>query len=372
MSGSFDTGLYLKEGWKLFKGSASTLIVATILYFVVTLAANMIPVVNIFAGILLPGALMGGMYYVIMDAGRGVEFNFSRIFDGFRLHFVHLTLVYALSSIFIFAAMLIPMLIGGVVFYLMAGPTPDVTNAEPLIAYVVFVALLSILPAILVSGWYMFSYLFVVDRNMGFWEAMEASRRIGFENHLQIFFLMLIIILILIAGFFAFGIGVLVSFPLAMCVTYKAYENLSAPAARRTQSRAAPPPLPPEGLDEERPAERERAISPGLKGYVHCFVFIEGADPSENDMINIIKAGAPEAMEQQPPPVITGHGVDFWPSDNDELKRLIQEAIKGYRESNPAAPRYADSSAFKIKVWKGRDTATGTNMALASVIAKAA
>lgn len=368
MSGEFEIGRFLKEGWGIFKNAASSLIVAAIVYFVVYIAANIIPVVNFFAGFLLPGAMFGGMYYIILDTMEGREFSSSRIFDGFRLEFLNLTLIYVLTSVFVMLAMFIPMFIGGVFMWFTSGPV-DFENPDEIASLMTNLAAFmvpAIILAALVSAWYMFAYLFVADKKLGFWEAMEASRNIGFDNHFKVFLFLVILGVINMAGAMALGVGLLVSFPYSMCVITSAYKNLAGEAAPAGKPAAEPPPLPSE--KEQAPQEKPPVGQPG--SYAHCFVFIEGPAPSEKDMLNIIKAGAPHALERGGKPVITGHGVEFWPLNDDELKSLIKEAMEGYRQSNPEAPRYTDSSLFKIKVWKGRDAATKTNMALASVLVK--
>ena len=212
MNTTFDLKRYLKEGWDLFADNASNIVVASIIFVVVHFAANLIP----FASLLISGPLMGGMYYVILDSERGREFNAMRIFDGFRLKFVPLVLVAILTTVF---------MVGGI--------------------------LLLILPGFLVMGWYLFPYLYVVDKDMDFWPAMEASRKIGFENHANVFLLAILFGVLNLLGFVMFGVGLLVSIPYTLCVTVKAYEHLKSvglnePGSLSAQHREPPPPpIPP-------------------------------------------------------------------------------------------------------------------------------
>lgn len=206
MDNAFDIQRYLKEGWDLFIGNAASLVVASIIFLIVLFVANFIPL----ASLLVSGPMAGGMYYVILDARAGRPFAPMRIFDGFRLKLVPLVLVGILTSVFTLAG-----------------------------------ALLLILPGLLVMGWYLFSYLFVVEDDRDFWPAMEASREIGFKNHVNVFVMALLIVAMNFLGVLLIGVGLLVSLPLSMCVVLAAYEGLTGKSLSAAAPSPAPPPAPP-------------------------------------------------------------------------------------------------------------------------------
>ncbi|MBI4666005.1 MAG: hypothetical protein HY751_06325 [Nitrospinae bacterium] len=213
MSNTFDLQRYLKEGWELFNANMANLVVATLVFLAVNFAASFIPLG--LGSILVSGPITGGMYFLLLDLMKGEPFNVMRIFDGFK-KFVPLVLVGLLTSIFIAA---------GMIFL--------------------------ILPGLLVAGWYLFPYLFVVDEDMDFWPAMEASREIGFQNHLNVFLMIIVLIMINIAGALALLVGLLVSIPLSFCVILKAYQDihgikgLAVPATSSGAMGFTPPPPPP-------------------------------------------------------------------------------------------------------------------------------
>lgn len=201
----FDLQRYLQEGWELFRANAANMVVATLIMIVVLAASNLVP----FAGLLVAGPMTGGMFYVIMDLADGKDFAPARMFDGFK-KFVPLVLVSLLSTVFIMAG-----------FFLL------------------------IIPGLLVTGWYMFPYLFVIDRDMQFWDAMEKSRGIGFENHLNVFLMVLVLMIVNIAGLVALGVGVLVTIPVTFCATFKAYRHLTGAQTAMGRPFITPPPPPP-------------------------------------------------------------------------------------------------------------------------------
>ncbi|VAX23775.1 hypothetical protein MNBD_NITROSPINAE02-1805 [hydrothermal vent metagenome] len=204
MVNDFDIQRYFKEGWELFSANVANLVVATIIYAVVIFAANFIPL----APLLVSGPMIGGFYYIILDADKNTSFNIMRIFDGFKLKLVPLALIGILTTVFTFSG---------------------------------FVLL--ILPGFLVIGWYLFSFLFAIDEDLDFWPAMEASRKIGFENHISVFVFAISLIVLNFFGALALGIGLLVTVPLSMCVVTKAF--LDQRRGKESASALAPPPPPP-------------------------------------------------------------------------------------------------------------------------------
>lgn len=208
MNKPFDIQRYIKEGWELFSANAVNLVVASLLFVVVHFAANFIP----FATFLVTGPMMGGMFLVVMDIMEGKTFNAMRVFDGFQ-KLVPLVLVGILTSIFTMAGFI-----------------------------------LLIIPGFIVMGWYLFPYLFVVDEEMDFWQAMEASRMIGFANHVQVALMALALGVINLIGALLLGVGLLVTIPVTICAIAKAYEDIhgfKSLGSRPGQGlRVAPPPPP--------------------------------------------------------------------------------------------------------------------------------
>lgn len=243
MNKPFDIQRYIKEGWELFSANAVNLVVATLLFVVVHFAANFIP----FMGFVIDGPMKGGMFYVVMDIMASKPFEVSRIFYGFKKT-VPLVMVGILTGAFILLCS-IPSIIMGMIIvlwyilpyilaitgdmgpftHLLDGLSKIVPLAPPGILIPIFIvigAILLILPCLLVAGWYLFAYIFVIDEEMDFWSAMEASRKIGFDNHVMVAVTVIVLALInLVMGVLGFGVGLLVSIPLSFCVIAKAYED---------------------------------------------------------------------------------------------------------------------------------------------------
>ncbi|MEB3313392.1 MAG: hypothetical protein VKL98_04535, partial [Cyanobacteriota bacterium] len=64
------------------------------------------------------------------------------------------------------------------------------------------------------------------DKHMNFWSAMETSRRLITKKWFSFLGLGLLMSLLILAGVVFFGVGILVTAPLASCVLTAAYEDI--------------------------------------------------------------------------------------------------------------------------------------------------
>lgn len=88
-----------------------------------------------------------------------------------------------------------------------------------------------ILPGIFLSVSWIFSMPLVIDRGMGFWDAMEFSRKAVAKHWFMVFALLIVVGLLALAGALACCIGVLVAVPLGWIALMYAYEDIfSRPA----------------------------------------------------------------------------------------------------------------------------------------------
>ena len=89
---------------------------------------------------------------------------------------------------------------------------------------------LLVIPGIILMTWWMYAIFLLVDKDLGFWEAMETSRKIvvqtGFINNLAV---LLISCILNSIGGSAAGLGVLLTGPFSMILlTYAYIENSAA------------------------------------------------------------------------------------------------------------------------------------------------
>lgn len=144
---------------------------------------------NLIFNIISP-ALGAGFYFVSFQIARNRPKNFSDFFNGFQ-KFLPIFLTYLVSSILIVLGLF-----------------------------------LLIIPGIYLAVSYMFAQLLVIDKNMGFWSAMETSRKLISKRWFSFLGLGVLMSLLVFAGFLLLGVGALVAIPLSTCVLAAAYEDI--------------------------------------------------------------------------------------------------------------------------------------------------
>ncbi|MEE8483456.1 MAG: hypothetical protein V3S46_02570 [Nitrospinota bacterium] len=178
---------WLAEAWKLFKKNAPAYVISALLFIAVMLLSQFIPYVG---GILVTGPIMVGLYLVIGDQLEGRDFDAARIFAGFS-YFVPA-----------FMANLIITIFSTVGFFLL------------------------IVPGIIIGSWYLFTFLFIIDRDMDFWAAMEASRQVAFNDIIGFAFFYATLIGLNAIGFLLFAVGLFITIPVSAIAVFVAYNRL--------------------------------------------------------------------------------------------------------------------------------------------------
>ncbi|MCX6890451.1 MAG: GYF domain-containing protein [Verrucomicrobia bacterium] len=85
---------------------------------------------------------------------------------------------------------------------------------------------LCILPGLYLNVAWMFGIPLVMDRNMGFWEALELSRKVVSKHWFLMFGFMLVVGLVAACGVLACCIGMLVTAPIGWVAMLYAYEDI--------------------------------------------------------------------------------------------------------------------------------------------------
>lgn len=150
------------------------------------------------------------------------------------------TLVFVILSLSV--VMLAPMIIGMHVMLLRKAPTGrlDLTDlfcglnyflpslaATLVVGIFIAIGMLAcVIPGLVVGAMYLFTYLFIADRKMEFWPAMQASRAIVKQNYLGFTFFFVTLILLTVVGAALCGVGLLVTLPLCFASVNAAYRDL--------------------------------------------------------------------------------------------------------------------------------------------------
>lgn len=189
-SGEVQITRWLGEGWALLAGDFVLFVVATLLMMVVMIAAGLIPVLHLFVGPAIAGPLAAGLFVFTANRMLTGRAQLDDVFKGFN-HFV-------------------PACVAGLLIGL----------------FITLGALACIIPGLVVSAMYLFTYLFIVDRKMEFWPAMEASHAVVKKNYLGFTFFAIALGLLQLVGVLLLGLGLFITVPLAYAAVTVAYRDL--------------------------------------------------------------------------------------------------------------------------------------------------
>ena len=173
------TGKWISDGWQLMSGQVLMIVLATILGAVVA---------NITFGI-LTGAMAIGTFILLT---RKLVRNTVDIGDLFK----------------------------GLKFWL------DGLLASIVISAIVFIgSLLCIIPGLVAMAAFMFTFHFIFDKKMAFWDAMMASHEVVKKDYFGYTIFLLALVLLNLVGVLACFIGVFVTIPWGHAAVTAAYRD---------------------------------------------------------------------------------------------------------------------------------------------------
>ena len=242
-----DLGGCLSRGFELVKNNLGLLFVGALIYLLIEGAISglaQIPFVGALfsiANFIIAGPLMGGVLYLFIRVIRGESAEIGDIFSGFRRGFGQLFLATLAQGLFL-GLCLLPFIIVAVVKFLplvghlQSGVTPDketVAAVKAALLTCLPVLLVCAIPATYLSVCWKFTLPLIVDKQLHFWAAMGASRKMVNKHWWQIFGLILLISVLNVVGLCVCCIGVLFTFPVGIAALMFAYETIfsEGPAA---------------------------------------------------------------------------------------------------------------------------------------------
>jgi len=229
-----DIGGCLANSWALLRGNFGMIFGGVAIYLLVQGGMSLlgqIPIIGVLlalASVVITGPLTAGVYYFLLRNIRHQPADIGDVFAGFRIAFGQLILGYVVVALLTGVAAL-P---GGV---LMAYPIYQLAHhqgvAGVLVLWASFGFILLVIPVMYLSVSWIFSLPLIIDRQMDFWPALTASRRMVGKHWWSVFALLVVCGLINVVGILACCVGVFVSAPLAFGAIMYAYESIfSAPA----------------------------------------------------------------------------------------------------------------------------------------------
>ena len=201
-----DLGRWIVEGWRLIRNDMVGYVIAALIMVTITVLAYKIhPVV----WLAVAGPMKAGFFLMTVNHMRTGRPMIGDLFQAFT-RYIPVTLAMMVMSIFIAA---------GYLFCL--------------------------IPGLFLRGIYFFTFLFIVDRGLDFWDAMEASRKVAARDYLEFALLALVLFVINCVGFLFFGVGLFVTIPLSFAAVACAYRELVGLAPEPAIKPATAPPVSP-------------------------------------------------------------------------------------------------------------------------------
>jgi uncharacterized membrane protein len=178
--GTAQTGRWISAGWDFIKSDWMPFVLMALVFLVVT---NCVPIV-------LQGTMMAGFHIACIRKMMSGRAEVGDLFKAFS-YFGATLLAFLVITVFTFLGLL-----------------------------------LCFIPGLVVAAMYLFTYLFIVDKKMDFWPAMQASHDLVRKDYFGFSLFLLTLLLINLVGALACFVGVLVTLPLSYGAITAAYRDL--------------------------------------------------------------------------------------------------------------------------------------------------
>jgi uncharacterized membrane protein len=235
-----DIGGCISRGWELLKNNFGLLFVGVLIYLLIEGAVGGLgaipfigPLFSI-ANLFIAGPLMGGVFYIFIQAIRSQPTDVGDVFSGFRRAFVQLflgTLVPGLliglcmvPFIIVFAIKIFPAIAH--VQHAGSNNTEVLTAIRSTLSISLPVLLICLVPVIYLTVSWKFTLPLIIDRQMDFWSAMGASRKMVSKHWWQVFGLVILVSLVNVAGLLLCCVGILFTIPIGFGALMYAYETI--------------------------------------------------------------------------------------------------------------------------------------------------
>ncbi len=182
-----DMGRWILEGWKLIRDDLVGYIIAALILITISAVAYKIhPLV----WLAVAGPMKAGFFLMTANHMRTGRPLIGDLFQAFN-KYLAATLAMLLMTVFAGAAYLF-----------------------------------CFIPGLFVRGFYFFTFMFIVDRGLDFWDAMEASRKVASRDYLEFALFALVLFVLNCVGLLCLGIGLLITIPLSFAAVTCAYREL--------------------------------------------------------------------------------------------------------------------------------------------------
>jgi uncharacterized membrane protein len=179
-------GHWIGAGWAIVKGDLGSFVLMAI----VVLGLSAVASVTVLGSVVVGGPLLAGLFIAVRRRLLTGRSEWMDVFQGFN-HFLDAFLLCLVASVFSSIGLV-----------------------------------LCFFPFFIVGAAYLFAYPFLIDRKLGFWEAMESSRRLITRDLSGYVIFFILLCLLNLVGLVMAGIGLLFTLPVSVAAVAAAYEDV--------------------------------------------------------------------------------------------------------------------------------------------------
>src|ERR1017187_7923803 len=173
-------GRWVSEGWALVTADLGNYVLMALVFLMLSSA---VPVI-------LQGPMIAGLHIFTMKKLMGRRAELADLFKGFN-YFVPTLVASIVIGLFVFCG-----------------------------------TLLCVIPGLVVAAMYKFTYLFIVDKRMDFWPAMQASHAVVKRDYVGFTLFLLLLVLVDVLGVLCCVEGLFVAIPVTFAAITVAYKEI--------------------------------------------------------------------------------------------------------------------------------------------------
>lgn len=223
----FEFGDYISKGWKILSQNAGTFIVYTFLSFLLLIVCLIIPIIGWLALFFAVGPALYAGYFLL--AQQAVDEGTAELGTGFK----GFKKIGRILPVFLLTMLI--QILAAIPYYMVIGPdlynfyTDFAADPEAMLGEqppgAGWLGILQIIPYYFTVA-YSFAIPFALFKDLGAWEAMEASRKIITKKWFIFFAFSLILSLIVGVGILLLFLGIFFTMSMFFTSTYVAFDDI--------------------------------------------------------------------------------------------------------------------------------------------------
>ena len=218
---------WIAQGFGHFKQNPWSWILAIIVWIIIAVALNFVPIIGGIALTLISAIFTAGFMLGCKAQDEGEDFTINHLFSGFKQNTGQLLLIGVLYLVGTIVVVLgISMLVGGAAFMLMAGGDPAMMDESAMAAGMLLPMLIAMLFFIPLIMAYWFAPALVVLNGFSAITAMKMSFMGCLKNILPFLLYGIVAMVFFVIGALPVGLGLLVVMPMLTASLYTGYRDI--------------------------------------------------------------------------------------------------------------------------------------------------